>query len=40
MNQEPTITAERSAPIASAGAWDLRHPGLIMKDEARSPPHA
>lgn len=35
MNQEPRITAELSAPTASAGAWDLRHPGLIMKNGER-----
>lgn len=31
MNQKQKISAEQSAPNTSAAAYDLRHPGLIMK---------
>jgi hypothetical protein len=35
MNQEEHITAEQAGSRASANHWDLRHPGLIMKDGER-----
>jgi hypothetical protein len=30
MNREQRITSEKPGPSKSIGAWDLRHPGLIM----------
>ena len=31
MSQKQQITTEQSAPNTSAGGYDLRHPGLVMK---------
>ncbi len=33
MTQNPRTT--QSGPSTSGNAWDLRHPGLIMKDGER-----
>ena len=32
MNRDQQISERQSQPNTSAGAWDLRHPGLIMTD--------
>jgi hypothetical protein len=36
MNQEQRISAEQSGPSTSAGAWGLRHPGLVMGKGGRN----
>jgi hypothetical protein len=35
MNPEELISTDQSAPGTSGVSWDLRHPGLIMKDGER-----
>ncbi len=35
MNREQRTSTEQSGPSTTAGAWGLRHPGLIMKDGER-----
>jgi hypothetical protein len=30
MGREQRISTEQSGPSTSAGAWGLRHPGLVM----------